>query len=214
MLGVLPAALLVALAAWQLVLAGQSAWLAARAAHSAARAQAVGKDPERAARSAIPSPLRRGLRVRAAPDGTVAVGFRFRSPLAGGPGRADLFAGAAGGKVNAASERGQASIELLGGAVAVLLAGFIGLQLLGAGYAAVMADHAAEAAALASLNGRSPEDAARSAVPGWPTIALDVQPPRRRGARSRCARRRRCVMLRRRLSFESSVDLPPPQGGG
>ncbi len=83
LLGVLPAALLVALAAWQLVLAGQSVWLTARAAHSAARAQAVGKDPERAARTAIPSPLRRGLRVRAAPDGTVAVRLGFRSPLAG-----------------------------------------------------------------------------------------------------------------------------------
>ena len=81
LLGVLPAALLVALAAWQLVLAGQSVWLTARAAHSAARAQAVGKDPERAARTAIPSPLRRGLRVRAAPDGTVAVRLGFRSPL-------------------------------------------------------------------------------------------------------------------------------------
>jgi len=84
MLGVLPAALLVALAAWHLVLAGESAWLAARAAHSAARAQAVGKDPERAARTAVPSPLRRSLRVRVAPDGTVAVGLRFRPPLAGG----------------------------------------------------------------------------------------------------------------------------------
>ena len=82
-LGVLPAALLVALAAWQLVLAGQSVWLTARAAHSAARAQAVGKDPERAARTAIPSPLRRGLRVRAAPDGTVAVRLSVRSPLSG-----------------------------------------------------------------------------------------------------------------------------------
>ena len=84
MLAVLPAALLVALAAWHFVLAGESAWLAARAAHSAARAQAVGKDPERAARTAVPSPLRRGLHVRVAPDGTVAVGLRFRQPLAGG----------------------------------------------------------------------------------------------------------------------------------
>src|SRR3954447_24007752 len=84
LLGVLPAALLVALAAWQLVLAGQSAWLAARAAHSGARAQAVGKDPERAARSAIPHPLRRGLRVRAAPDGTVSVTVGLRPALAGG----------------------------------------------------------------------------------------------------------------------------------
>jgi|SRR5436853_2473777 len=83
LLAVLPVALLVALAAWQLVLAGQSVWLAARAAHSAARAQAVGKDPERAARSAIPSPVRRGLRVRAAPDGSVSVGIRFQSALPG-----------------------------------------------------------------------------------------------------------------------------------
>src|SRR3954447_21253038 len=83
LLGVLPAALLVALAAWQLVLAGQSAWLAARAAHSGARAQSVGKDPERAARSAIPHPLRRGLQVRAAPDGTVSVGLRLSPPLGG-----------------------------------------------------------------------------------------------------------------------------------
>src|SRR4051794_39065234 len=73
LIGVLPAALLVALAAWQLVLAGQSEWLAARAGHSAARAEAVGKDPERAARSAIPFPLRRGLRVRATPDGGIAI---------------------------------------------------------------------------------------------------------------------------------------------
>src|SRR6476469_10756202 len=83
-LGVLPAALLVSLAAWQLALAGQSAWLAARAAHSAARAEAVGKDPVRAARSAIPSPLRRGLRVEAAPDGAVTVrlhGVRARARL-------------------------------------------------------------------------------------------------------------------------------------
>ena len=64
LLAVLPAALLVVLAAWQLVLAGQAAWLAANAARVAARAQTVGYDPEAAARSALPSYLRRDLRVR------------------------------------------------------------------------------------------------------------------------------------------------------
>ena len=63
-LAVLPAALLVALAAWQLALAGQAVWLSGNAARVAARAQAVGHDPHGAARSALPSYLRRGLVVR------------------------------------------------------------------------------------------------------------------------------------------------------
>lgn len=67
-LGVLPAALLVVLAGWQAALAGQSAWLAGNAARVAARAQAVGRDPDTAARSALPSYLRRGLVVRSAGD--------------------------------------------------------------------------------------------------------------------------------------------------
>jgi hypothetical protein len=60
-LGVLPAALLVMLAGWQLALAGQALWLSGNAARVAARAQAVGRDPLDAARSALPSYLRRGL---------------------------------------------------------------------------------------------------------------------------------------------------------
>jgi type IV secretory pathway TrbD component len=63
-LGVLPAALLVALAAWQLALAGQALWLSGNAARVAARAEAVGRDPANAARSALPSYLRRDLVVR------------------------------------------------------------------------------------------------------------------------------------------------------
>jgi hypothetical protein len=66
-----------------------------------------------------------------------------------------------------AGERGQASVAV----VVSLLA----LQLLAAGYAAVMADHAAEAGALALANGRPAADAARSAVPGWPHGAAHVQ---------------------------------------
>ena len=77
-LGVLPAALLVVLAGWQAALAGQTAWLAGNAARVAARAQAVGHDPEAAARSALPSYLRRRLVVRAAGD---RVFVRVNMPL-------------------------------------------------------------------------------------------------------------------------------------
>ena len=78
------------------------------------------------------------------------------------------------------TSRGQASVELVAGATVVVVLGLIGLQLLAVGYAAVMADHAAEAAALALVNGREPEAAARHAVPGWPEAALRV---RSRGGR-------------------------------
>lgn len=70
---------------------------------------------------------------------------------------------------------GQASVELVAGAVCVLLAGLVAFQLLVAGYAAVMAGHAAEAAALALANGRTAGDAARAAVPGWPRGAARVR---------------------------------------
>jgi hypothetical protein len=56
----------------------------------------------------------------------------------------------------------------------MLLAGLVGFQLLAFGYAAVMADHAAEVAALALANGREPEEAVDTAVPGWPRSALRV----------------------------------------
>jgi len=78
-LGVLPAALLVILAAWQLALAGQTSWLAANAARVGARAQAVGGDPERAARSALPSYLGDRMQVRRGAGGRVSV--RVRLPL-------------------------------------------------------------------------------------------------------------------------------------
>ena len=61
LLGVLPALLLVVLVAWQFALAGHAAWLAGNAARVAARAGAVGADPARAARRAVPSRLRHDL---------------------------------------------------------------------------------------------------------------------------------------------------------
>jgi hypothetical protein len=73
------------------------------------------------------------------------------------------------------NEAGQASVELVAGALVVSLVALLSLQLLAAGYAASMADHAAEAGALALANGRSAADAARSAVPAWPDGASNVE---------------------------------------
>jgi uncharacterized protein (UPF0333 family) len=64
-------------------------------------------------------------------------------------------------------ERGQASIEMLGGVPALLLLAVVIAQLMVAGYTAVLAGTAAEAGALAIAGGGAPEAAARNAVPGW-----------------------------------------------
>lgn len=78
--GILPAALLVVLVGWQLLLAGQATWLAGNAARVAARAQAVGADPDRAARDALPSYLRRHLEVTT-DERRGRVQVRLRVPL-------------------------------------------------------------------------------------------------------------------------------------
>jgi hypothetical protein len=85
LVAVLP--LLAALAAlvWQAAVAGQAVWLAGSAARAAARAHAVGADPAAAARAALPAVLERGLRVRAAADGSVAVALHVPAPLARWP---------------------------------------------------------------------------------------------------------------------------------
>lgn len=88
-LGTLPAALLVALVGWQLLLAGQATWLAGNAARVAARAQAVGRDPVAAARTALPSYLQEDLELAREDRGRrltvrLRVPFllkRWRSPL-------------------------------------------------------------------------------------------------------------------------------------
>jgi hypothetical protein len=70
-------------------------------------------------------------------------------------------------RVTHADERGQASLEVLAGLPALLLAGLIALQLLITGYSLTLADGAAEAGALAAVAGRDPGDAVRAALPGW-----------------------------------------------
>lgn len=71
-----PLVLLAALVAWQLVLAGHTAWLSAHAARVAARADAVGRSPTAAARSALPDALEHDLEVERRREGGVRVSVR------------------------------------------------------------------------------------------------------------------------------------------
>lgn len=63
LLGLLPLLAVVALAAWQAVLVGQSWWMAGAAARAASRAQAIGADPAAAARRVLPAGLEHGLTI-------------------------------------------------------------------------------------------------------------------------------------------------------
>jgi hypothetical protein len=73
-----------------------------------------------------------------------------------------------------ASERGQATVELLAAIPSLLLAGAIALQLLLAGYALTLADGAAEAGALALAAGRPARSAAESSLPSWAEDRVEV----------------------------------------
>jgi hypothetical protein len=71
-----PFLLLAVLIAAQVALAGQALWSASVAARAGARAALVGGDAGRAARRALPSPLRAGARV----EGAGPVSVRIRVP--------------------------------------------------------------------------------------------------------------------------------------
>jgi pilus assembly protein CpaE len=85
LVALLPLVLLAGAIVGQLALAGHAAWACANAARVAARAEAVGKDAERAARSALPGYLERGLEVTRRPSGAtrVEVGVPLLFGLAG-----------------------------------------------------------------------------------------------------------------------------------
>jgi len=72
------------------------------------------------------------------------------------------------------AERGQATVELVAALPALLLAAWIALQLLVAGYALTLADGAAEAGALALVSGRPAAAAVDDALPGWAEDGLEV----------------------------------------
>lgn len=63
LVAILPLAAVVCAAVWQLALAGHAVWAVGSAARAAARAHAVGLDPEPAARAALPHSLEPGLEV-------------------------------------------------------------------------------------------------------------------------------------------------------
>ena len=67
-----------------------------------------------------------------------------------------------------AGEGGQASVELIGLLPLLLAAGLGAFSLLGAGAATEAAGAAAEAGAIALVQGRDAEAAARAALEGWP----------------------------------------------
>jgi hypothetical protein len=71
-----PVILLVGAVAWQLALAGHTAWLTAHAARAAARADAVGEKPAEAARSALPRSLEDDIEVERLERGGVRVSVR------------------------------------------------------------------------------------------------------------------------------------------
>jgi hypothetical protein len=75
-----------------------------------------------------------------------------------------------------ARDEGQATVELLAGIPALVLAGLVALQLLATGYSLTLADGAAEAGAMALAAGRPAEPAVREALPGWARgrIRVDV----------------------------------------
>jgi hypothetical protein len=110
-------------------------------------------------------------------------------------------------------ESGQASVELLAGVPALLLAGLIALQLLAVGYSVTIADGAAEAGALAVAADRPARPAVRDALPGWTDgrvrievdggrVSVELRPPSPlRG-------------LSRRLAVDSSAWVRPPAEGG
>ena len=79
LVAVLPLAVAVLAALWQLAVAGHAAWSAAGAAESAARAVALGHDARAAARRRLAAPLERGLRVRSDDGGLVRVTVRIPS---------------------------------------------------------------------------------------------------------------------------------------
>jgi pilus assembly protein CpaE len=73
----LPFVLLVAAIVWQLALVGETAWLTANAARAGARAEAVGRDPAAAARSALPRSIEQGVEVERRGAGGVRVSVRI-----------------------------------------------------------------------------------------------------------------------------------------
>jgi hypothetical protein len=73
------------------------------------------------------------------------------------------------------SEQGQSTVELVAMLPLLVAVALAVAQVLAAGAASEFAGHAAEAGAIALLQGGDPARAARDAVPGWSRSRLDVR---------------------------------------
>jgi Flp pilus assembly protein TadG len=73
------------------------------------------------------------------------------------------------------SARGQSTVEVVALLPLLLAAGLAVFSLLSAGRAEEVAGNAAEAGAVALLQGREPRAAARAALAGWPSERADVR---------------------------------------
>ncbi len=82
LVAILPLVAVVVALLWQATVAGQAVWLVGTAARAAARAEAIGTDPAEAARRALPSSLRAGVKARTDDDGAVRVSIRIPAVVA------------------------------------------------------------------------------------------------------------------------------------
>jgi hypothetical protein len=78
------------------------------------------------------------------------------------------------------STSGQATVETIAVLPVLAVAVFAAAQLLAAGIAKELADHAAEAGAVAILEGADPAAAARAALPGWSNGRVEIKVQGRR----------------------------------
>jgi hypothetical protein len=111
------------------------------------------------------------------------------------------------------TESGQASVELVAGVPALLLAGLVALQLLATGYSLTLADGAVEAGAVAIAGGRSPQAAVEAALPAWAEDRIDLE---RQGGRLTVRLRPPSPLdaVARTLQVSSSAWVRPPAGAG
>lgn len=73
------------------------------------------------------------------------------------------------------TQRGQSSVEVVALLPVLAALGLAVMQVLAAGAAAEYAGHAAEAGAVALIQGGDPEQAARKALPSWSARRVDVR---------------------------------------
>jgi len=108
-----------------------------------------------------------------------------------------------------ATDSGQASVEAVAGIAALLLAAALCFQLLAAGYSLTLADGAANAGAVALVQGKPVDAAVRKALPGWARSRYSI---RRLGGRVEVRLRPPAVIdsIGDRLELTSSSTAESP----